>query len=102
MSKLTGVFLLVATTSFFMVTILPEATAAKCFDTYSRCSSWSSTFTGWIWEGCDPYCKCTGYVYGECEKKSSPCIFGKKAWTCVCHGSKGPKQKKNCEPAIKG
>ena len=93
MLKLRSVFLLAATTAFFMITILPEATEASCWETWSRYTQWSKFFTGKLWWKCDPYCRCLGRSGGRCVISKSTCPFADKAWSCHCYGSYGPRQR---------
>ena len=102
MSKLRAVFILAATTTFFMVTILPETTETSCWKTWSRCTRWSSFLTGVVWAGCDPYCKCLGRSGGRCDLKPSTCFLSNKAWSCQCHGRYGPRQSSNCGRVFRG
>ena len=97
MFKLRGVYLLAVTaTLLIMITILPEATEASCWETWSRCSKWSKFFSGILWLKCDPYCKCIGRSGGSCVMSHSTCPSADKAWSCHCYGSYGPRQRNWC------
>ncbi|BFZ18852.1 hypothetical protein BsWGS_21891 [Bradybaena similaris] len=56
----------------------------NCYDTWSRCSEWSSAGTGILWKTCDGICKEKGKSGGHCEIRPSTCPVTDKANTCVC------------------
>ena len=80
-------FLVAMTCSYF-----PKSTEANgigdCWETWSRCTSWSSFATGVLWQSCEDRCKCKGYVSGSCVETKSNCPFSDKAWQCQCSGTK--------------
>ncbi|KAK3612040.1 hypothetical protein CHS0354_021721 [Potamilus streckersoni] len=57
-----------------------------CWDTWSRCSRWSSPATGILWLSCADRCKCKGNATGTCREVPSKCPLTSKAWQCQCSG----------------
>ncbi|CAL1541438.1 unnamed protein product [Lymnaea stagnalis] len=55
-----------------------------CWDTWSRCSSWSSFLTGKAWSSCQERCRQLGYRSGNCVLSSSNCPIARKAQQCKC------------------
>nr|QXT26520.1 mytimacin 1 [Mytilus coruscus] len=55
-----------------------------CWDTWSRCSRWSSGGTGILWKGCNNRCKELGYKSGSCVLRRSDCPLTSKAYRCEC------------------
>ncbi|XP_068672123.1 neuromacin-like protein [Montipora foliosa] len=56
----------------------------RCWETWSRCTRWSSFATGILWQTCEERCKSLGYGRGDCVKVPSICPFTEKAWQCQC------------------
>nr|WDS38436.1 theromacin-like antimicrobial peptide [Apocyclops royi] len=78
-------FLLLAVIVFAAV----EANVVNdCWETWSRCSRWSSGLTGILWQSCPQRCQCLGWSSGRCELKPSRCPLSRKAWACTCTGSR--------------
>nr|AGM14601.1 hydramacin [Ruditapes philippinarum] len=71
-----------------MSTVFPRGDAfiLECFETWSRCSGWSSGGTGWLWKSCQDRCEELGYSTGTCESADSNCRFVDKAYQCRCYG----------------
>ncbi|XP_046549197.1 neuromacin-like protein isoform X2 [Haliotis rubra] len=65
--------------------VLPQ-TEAGCWETWSRCSGWSSWGTGTLWKSCNDRCKELGKSGGKCVlKDASDCWITDKAYQCVCN-----------------
>merc|ERR1711942_173558 len=63
-----------------------------CWETWSRCTQWSSSGTGILWQSCQDRCVCKGYSSGTCREVRSTCPLSNRAWQCQCSGSRnGPK-----------
>ncbi|KAL3852593.1 hypothetical protein ACJMK2_016212 [Sinanodonta woodiana] len=59
-----------------------------CWNTWSRCTKWSSGATGILWQSCEDRCKCQGYATGTCKTVSSNCPLTNEAWQCQCSGTR--------------
>jgi hypothetical protein len=44
---------------------------SDCWETWSRCSTWSSGLTGIAWQSCPQRCQCLGWETGTCEERPS-------------------------------
>jgi len=58
----------------------------KCWDTWSRCSTWSYWGNGILWKNCNDRCihdlKKSG---GSCKLSPSNCPLSSKAYQCQCY-----------------
>eukprot|EP00095_Tigriopus_kingsejongensis_P011840 maker-scaffold1129_size60621-snap-gene-0.10 protein:Tk11840 transcript:maker-scaffold1129_size60621-snap-gene-0.10-mRNA-1 annotation:"theromacin" len=69
-----------------------EAGWGDCWETWSRCTRWSSAGTGYLWQSCAQRCQCLGKASGSCVMSRSSCPLSNKAWQCRCSGTRrGPK-----------
>nr|ALJ03313.1 macin [Ruditapes philippinarum]APY18887.1 macin [Ruditapes philippinarum] len=67
--------------------IIPRGEAfvlSTCFETWSRCSTWSSFATGYLWKSCEDRCKGLGHNSGTCVLKPAECSTSGKAYQCQC------------------
>ena len=55
-----------------------------CYETWSRCSEWSSGGTGWLWSSCDDRCKELGFSGGSCVLVAARCSIDGTAYQCQC------------------
>ncbi|KAL3852597.1 hypothetical protein ACJMK2_016216 [Sinanodonta woodiana] len=87
------------------ITILPilimtpsaEGNVLKdCWDTWSRCTGWSSGATGILWQSCEDRCKCKGYATGSCKEVPSKCPLTNEAWQCQCSGTLTGQKPNSC------
>ncbi|KAL3861899.1 hypothetical protein ACJMK2_007913 [Sinanodonta woodiana] len=60
--------------------------AKDCWDTWSRCTEWSSPGTGILWKSCENQCKSKGYATGTCKEVTSTCPLTNTAKQCQCSG----------------
>lgn len=67
-----------------LVFLIPTCFAANCYDTWSKCSGWSSFLTNILWLDCDRCCKCKGKSSGSCVERTAPECFNIKAYQCIC------------------
>ena len=88
------VCLLIAST-FPMIDTSPAAKSG-CWETWSRCTRWSSPATGILWQSCNDRCKCLGRGGGNCVEVNARCSTTGKAYQCQCYGSYGGKTKWWC------
>ncbi|XP_048251606.1 neuromacin-like protein [Haliotis rufescens] len=66
--------------------VLPEG-EGNCYRTWSRCSGWSSSMTGYLWRSCNDRCKDLGHAGGSCVLRDAPeCSLTDQAYRCVCRG----------------
>ncbi|TRY63109.1 hypothetical protein TCAL_03912 [Tigriopus californicus] len=65
-----------------------EAGWGDCWDTWSRCSRWSSGGTGILWQSCAKRCQCLGKATGSCVISRSACPLSNKAWQCKCSSAR--------------
>ncbi|KAH3789378.1 hypothetical protein DPMN_167556 [Dreissena polymorpha] len=58
----------------------------NCYETWSRCSTWSNFFTGWLWQNCNDRCKSLNNRNkgGKCVLVKSNCPLSAKAYQCQC------------------
>ncbi|KAH9502865.1 hypothetical protein Btru_074669 [Bulinus truncatus] len=57
-----------------------------CWDTWSRCSQWSSFATGILWHSCDERCKQLKRSGGNCVLSPTNCpIVSNKTYQCQCY-----------------
>ncbi|GFO37943.1 macin [Plakobranchus ocellatus] len=61
-----------------------EAGVGDCYETWSRCSRWSSWGTGRLWLSCNDRCKELGRNGGSCRLTPSSCPLSNKAYQCQC------------------
>ncbi|KAL9975828.1 hypothetical protein ACROYT_G013034 [Oculina patagonica] len=59
----------------------------ECYDTWSRCTTWSYPLGGILWQKCNTRCKCLGREGGTCVETPSKCPLSNTAWQCQCHGT---------------
>lgn len=83
-----GIFVPVIFICFLLCTLFSPS-HSSCYDTWSRCSKWSSGLTGILWSSCDKHCKERGKRSGTCVKVKSTCFLSKYALQCQCR-SWGP------------
>nr|AVW85485.1 mytimacin 6 [Haliotis discus hannai] len=70
------------------VMVLPQVEGG-CWETWSRCTGWSSWGTGRLWKSCNDRCKELGKSGGRCVlKDASDCWMTKKSYQCVCNRRK--------------
>ncbi|RUS81392.1 hypothetical protein EGW08_010830 [Elysia chlorotica] len=62
-----------------------EAGIGACFETWSRCSRWSSPATGILWRSCNSRCRQLGRRGGNCRLVPSQCPLSNKAYQCQCY-----------------
>ncbi|XP_055862837.1 hydramacin-1-like [Biomphalaria glabrata] len=62
-----------------------EAGWGDCYETWSRCSRWSSPFTGVLWKSCNDRCKELKKRGGNCVQTPSKCPVTSKAYQCQCY-----------------
>ena len=60
----------------------------NCWQTWSRCSGWSSLATGHLWLSCNNCCQCMGKSGGSCVEVASTCWMSSTAYQCQCHGTR--------------
>ncbi|KAH9502873.1 Hydramacin-1 [Bulinus truncatus] len=68
-----------------VLTNVSEAGWGDCYETWSRCSRWSSPFTGKLWKSCNDRCKQLGRRGGNCVLSPSKCPLSSKAYQCQCY-----------------
>nr|QAU32334.1 theromacin [Perinereis linea] len=67
-------------------------TFGKCWDTWSRCTRFTSVFTGSVWNTCQKRCQCLGHATGSCVLRRSECPLTSQAYRCECSGTRtGPR-----------
>ncbi|KAL3852595.1 hypothetical protein ACJMK2_016214 [Sinanodonta woodiana] len=74
-----------------ILTMTPSTEAnaiTDCWNTWSRCTGWSSWATGYLWLSCEDRCKCQGHAYGTCRIVTSKCPLTHEAWQCQCSGTR--------------
>ncbi|XP_059164875.1 hydramacin-1-like [Physella acuta] len=82
--KISILFTLLALT--VLETPVAGASLSDCYETWSRCSRWSSFLTGILWKSCDDRCKKDFKKRGgRCVKVPSKCPTSKKAYQCQCY-----------------
>uniref|UniRef100_A0A914URR2 Uncharacterized protein n=1 Tax=Plectus sambesii TaxID=2011161 RepID=A0A914URR2_9BILA len=67
----------------FVIAMTPEPASAgwgDCYETWSRCSQWSSPATGVLWQSCKDHCG----GCGDCVLVPSKCPISDKAYQCQC------------------
>nr|APY18889.1 macin [Ruditapes philippinarum] len=69
-----------------MCSVIPrgEAFIVTCYETWSRCTGWSSGGTGWLWKSCPDRCEELGYNTGTCRLAPSDCPLARQAYQCQC------------------
>ncbi|UJR12346.1 hypothetical protein I4U23_016523 [Adineta vaga] len=85
----------------FITLSIHTSNAWDCYDTWSRCTGWSSPATGILWQSCRTYCQgCRNASTGSCRKTGTTTCFGKKveAYQCQCSGKWSGKNKPICVP----
>lgn len=68
-----------------------------CWDTWSRCTTWSNDATGLLWIRCQECCQCKGYYTGECRLIPATCSLSKKAFRCHCSGEHTGEKPLHCK-----
>lgn len=66
---------------------------ATCYDDWSRCTQWSSGFTGYLWQSCQDRCVCMGRAGGNCQPVPNTCSWlpqGSTIDQCQCYGTGQP------------
>ncbi|KAH3782994.1 hypothetical protein DPMN_160920 [Dreissena polymorpha] len=58
---------------------------SECYETWSRCSSWSSGLTGILWLSCPDRCKEQGHHGGSCVLVQASCSITGTAYQCQCY-----------------
>jgi hypothetical protein len=70
----------------FLAAFAIDGINGGCYDTWSRCSKWSSFLTGKLWADCAKRCKELGKSGGNCVEVNSTCFFIKgKVLQCQCY-----------------
>ncbi len=73
---------------FLLITLFFFTTSAwDCYDTWSRCTGWSSPATGTLWQSCEEHCQgCYNKAGGECIITGTTTCMGVKieAYQCQC------------------
>lgn len=78
---------------------LVHTSAGSCWETWSRCSRWSSAATGYLWLSCDNCCKCKGKASGSCKLVSgSRCWLtgSSRVYRCICKGTRSGRKPGIC------
>ncbi|CAF2934399.1 unnamed protein product [Rotaria sp. Silwood2] len=76
-----------------LVMLLAEQIQGTCYQNWSRCTKWSSGFTGFLWQSCKDRCVCMGYASGNCKPVPNTCSWlprGNKIDQCQCYGKGRP------------
>ncbi|CAF1468500.1 unnamed protein product [Adineta steineri] len=85
-----------------MVVLLSGTSNAwDCYETWSRCTGWSSPATGILWQSCASYCQgCSNAATGSCVQVGSTTCNGKavQAYQCQCSGKWTGSNKPMCIP----
>uniref|UniRef100_A0A182YU74 Uncharacterized protein n=1 Tax=Biomphalaria glabrata TaxID=6526 RepID=A0A182YU74_BIOGL len=55
-----------------------------CWKAWSRCSRWSSWFTGKLWLTCYDKCRRLGKSRGRCVLTPTACPLAREAYQCQC------------------
>eukprot|EP00727_Mastigamoeba_balamuthi_P005068 m51a1_g1456 hypothetical protein (94) ;mRNA; f:197973-198254 len=80
-----------ALTVVLAVVLLSSAVSAwDCYETWSRCSGWSSAATGILWQDCNTHCQgCFNAASGTCTLVGTTKCNGKsiEAYQCHCQGT---------------
>ncbi|UJR11718.1 hypothetical protein I4U23_015899 [Adineta vaga] len=75
--------------------------AWDCYETWSRCTRWSSPATGILWQSCPSYCQgCRNAATGSCVQVGTTTCNGKsvQAYQCQCSGTWSGSNKPICVP----
>ncbi|KAH9502872.1 Hydramacin-1 [Bulinus truncatus] len=56
-----------------------------CWETWSRCSQWSSGATGILWLSCNGRCIQLGRAGGNCNLVKSKCPIAPEPYQCQCY-----------------
>lgn len=70
--------------------MLAKESQGTCFDDWSRCTTWSSGFTGYLWQSCQDRCVCLGREGGSCATVPNTCSWlpeGSTIEQCQCYGT---------------
>lgn len=64
-----------------------DQTLMGCFHDWSRCSEWSSMFTGYLWRSCNDRCiRDKGKAGGRCVRVPNSCrLRSRDATVLQCH-----------------
>lgn len=86
------VFVRIIFICILLCTQVSPSHSATCYETWSRCTQWSSFLTGIAWQTCSGYCdRCRGYSSGgTCVKVRASCSSTGYAYQCQCVGSRRP------------
>ncbi|BFZ18849.1 hypothetical protein BsWGS_21888 [Bradybaena similaris] len=84
-SRTLSVFLIALMISALTLTTSADKIISDCYETWSRCSGWSSWATDWLWKNCDYRCKGLGRRGGRCVEVPSKCFLSKTALQCQCY-----------------
>ncbi|CAF4466151.1 unnamed protein product, partial [Rotaria magnacalcarata] len=85
-----------------IILYLGTSNAWDCYETWSRCTGWSSPATGILWQGCPSYCQgCRNAATGSCVQVGTTTCMGKSvtAFQCQCSGRWTGSNKPTCYPA---
>eukprot|EP00727_Mastigamoeba_balamuthi_P005168 m51a1_g1465 hypothetical protein (95) ;mRNA; r:232884-233168 len=75
------------------------ASAWDCYDTWSRCSGWSSPATGILWQNCNTHCQgCFNAAHGKCNLVGTTTCMGVNipSFQCQCFGTWSGSDKPAC------
>ncbi len=75
--------------------------AWDCYETWSRCTGWSSPATGILWQNCRSYCQgCKNAATGSCTLVGRTTCNGKPvdSYQCQCSGTWIGSNKPVCVP----
>lgn len=80
---------------FLFAFAIISTASCTCWEDWSRCSEWSSAFSGILWQKCPQRCICAGHETGTCVEVYNTCSLlptNYKVSQCRCSGvRKGPK-----------
>uniref|UniRef100_A0A182YU75 Uncharacterized protein n=1 Tax=Biomphalaria glabrata TaxID=6526 RepID=A0A182YU75_BIOGL len=57
----------------------------RCYETWSRCSTWSRRYTGRVWLTCEGKCRMLGKNGGSCRLTRSKCPLSRYSYQCQCY-----------------
>ena len=85
MSSIVNVLIAVMIIFVTFITPLNGFGIGDCFETWSRCSRWSSWGTGYLWADCNTRCQQLGKRGGQCVLSPSTCWMSNQAYQCQCY-----------------
>ncbi|CAF3302743.1 unnamed protein product [Rotaria socialis] len=89
--------------ALLLIILYPGTSNAwDCYETWSRCTGWSSPATGILWQSCPSYCQgCKNAATGYCVQVGTTTCNGKSvtAFQCQCSGRWTGSNKPSCYPA---